>query len=147
MIRALFDANVLLDVLLDRKPHADSSAAAWAAVESGQIQGMMAGHSVTTIYYLIRREFAHGPALRAMGQLLRLFAVAAVDQSVITAAIHVDANDFEDAVTAAAAQAAGCELLVTRDPKGFRGSHIRVVAPEQLAAFFPSRTDPAMGRN
>ena len=49
MKRALFDVNVVLDVLLDRKPHVEASAAAWAAVETGAAQGLLAAHAVTTI--------------------------------------------------------------------------------------------------
>ncbi len=55
MKRVLFDVNVVLDVLLDRKPHADASAAAWAAVETGTAEGFLAAHAVTTIHYLIRK--------------------------------------------------------------------------------------------
>jgi hypothetical protein len=43
------------------------------------------------------------------------------------------APDFEDSVTAAAAELAGCDLIVTRDPKGFRGSPVRALAPEAAA--------------
>ena len=49
MTRALFDTNVILDVLLDRKPHVEASAAAWAAVETGVSEGLLAAHAVTTI--------------------------------------------------------------------------------------------------
>jgi hypothetical protein len=35
-------------------------------------------------------------------------------------------------VTAAAAQMAGCDYIVTRDPKGFRASPIPVVTPEAV---------------
>jgi hypothetical protein len=52
MRRVLFDINVILDVLLDRKPYADASAAAWAAIEIGIADGLLAAHAVTTIDYL-----------------------------------------------------------------------------------------------
>jgi hypothetical protein len=42
------------------------------------------------------------------------------------------ATDFEDAVTAAAAQQAACDFIVTRDPKGFRRSPVRHLPPEAL---------------
>ena len=60
MKRVLLDVNVILDVLLDRKPHAEASAAAWAAVEIGAAKGLLAAHAVTTVYYLIRRESRDG---------------------------------------------------------------------------------------
>ena len=56
MRRILLDTNVVLDVLLDRHPHAQASAALWAAVETGIAEGMLAAHAITTIHYLIRKE-------------------------------------------------------------------------------------------
>jgi len=37
--------------------------------------------------------------------------------------------DFEDAVCAAAAEASGCEAIVTRDPSGFPTPRFPVVDP------------------
>ena len=51
MKRVLFDTNVVLDVLLDRRPYVEASAAVWAAVETGASEGMLAAHAVTTIHY------------------------------------------------------------------------------------------------
>ena len=48
MTRILFDVNVVLDVLLDRKPHVEASAAAWAAVETGMAEGLLASLQSTT---------------------------------------------------------------------------------------------------
>jgi len=49
---------------------------------------------------------------------------------VIQQALAFSLPDFEDSVTAAAAQLASCDFIITRDPKGFRGSPIRSFAPE-----------------
>src|SRR5260370_187330 len=38
MKRVLFDINVVLDVLLDRSPHSEAGAAAWAAVNNGSLE-------------------------------------------------------------------------------------------------------------
>jgi hypothetical protein len=39
MKRVLVDTNVVLDVLLDRHPHAGGSVAVWAAIETGSRKG------------------------------------------------------------------------------------------------------------
>src|SRR5271157_2242506 len=130
MRRVLFDTNVVLDVLLDRQPHVRASAAAWASIEAGNCEGMLAAHAVTTIHYLIAREMGNVKARRLVSTILRVFGLAAVDGAVVREALHLPCSDFEDAVTAAAALAAGCEFIVTRDPKGFRGSPLRCLAPE-----------------
>jgi predicted nucleic acid-binding protein len=103
MRRLLFDVNVILDVLLDRAPHAEASASVWAAAEAGEVEGLLAAHAVTTIHYLIRRETGAAKAGRTMSSLLRVFGVAAVDRAVIGEALGLGFSDFEDAVTAAAA--------------------------------------------
>lgn len=130
MRRVLFDTNVVLDVLLDRPAHVEASAAAWAEVETGAAEGLLAAHAVTTIHYLLRRELGNSRARRTVAAILRVFGVANVDGAVIHDALGLPFSDFEDAVTAAAARAAGCECIVTRDPKGFRGSPVRCLTPE-----------------
>jgi predicted nucleic acid-binding protein len=132
MKRLLFDTNVILDVLLDRQPHAEASAASWAAVENGSAEGLLAAHAATTIHYLIRKEKGNARAKRTVAAILRVFQVAPVDGPVIREALELPFSDFEDAVTAAAARVAGCDYIVTRDPKGFRESSLRALTPEAI---------------
>jgi predicted nucleic acid-binding protein len=131
-MRILFDTNVVLDVLLDRQPHAEASASIWAAVETGAAEGMLAAHAVTTIHYLVLRERGNARAKRIVSAILRVFKIAPVDGEVVQEALHLPFSDFEDAVTAAAARLAGCDYIVTRDPKRFRNSPIRALAPEAV---------------
>ena len=132
MKRILFDTNVVLDVLLDRQPYVEASAAAWAAVETGILEGMLAAHAVTTIHFLVRKEMGNIKARRIVSAILGVFEVATVDSAVVQEALQLPCSDFEDAVTAAAARVAGCECIVTRDPKGFRGSPVRALTPEAV---------------
>jgi len=110
----------------------EASAAAWAAVETGISEGMLAAHEVTTLHYLVRKEIGTIKARRIVSALLRVFGVAAVNGAVVQEALQSPFSDFEDAVTAAAARLAGCEYIVTRDPKGFRGSPVRSLTPEAV---------------
>ena len=130
MRRLLVDTNVVLDVLLDRQPHREASAAIWASIETGRSEGFLAAHAITTLHYLIQRELGAARAKQLTALILRVFRVAAVDSAVIEQALRLPLADFEDAVTAAAALTSGCEFVVTRDPKGFRGSPVRALAPE-----------------
>ena len=58
-----------------------------------------------------------------------LFAVAAVDDSVVRRALALAWPDFEDAVCAAAAEATDCDALVTRDPDGYPNAPLPVIDP------------------
>jgi predicted nucleic acid-binding protein len=128
----LVDVNVILDVLLDRRPHSTASAKVWSAIEVGRARGFVAAHAVTTIHYLIGKDLGASKAKRMVSAILTVFDVAAVDRAVLDAALLLPGPDFEDAVTVAAAQHAACDFIVTRDPKGFRGSPVRHLTPEAL---------------
>ncbi|MDP8981503.1 MAG: PIN domain-containing protein [Acidobacteriota bacterium] len=129
-MKALIDVNVVLDVLRDRGTHAAASAAVWAAIETGQAEGLLAAHAVTTIHYLIRREQSTPKARRTILKILSVFGIASVDEGVIQEALQSPSPDFEDAVTIAAARLAGCDAIITRDPRGFRQSPVLVFTPE-----------------
>jgi predicted nucleic acid-binding protein len=139
MKRVLIDTNVVLDVLLERKPHLAASAAIWDAVESGGAEGYLAAHAITTIHYLAQKQLGARRAKRVIASLLQVFGVAAVDGNVLRDALQYEAHDFEDAVSEAAAQATGCEAIVTRDPKGFRTAGLPVLTPETAAPLLAGR--------
>jgi hypothetical protein len=130
MTRVLFDLNVILDVLLEREPHFPASAAAWVAVEEGPVKGMLSAHAITTLHYLIRKDGGNAKAQKVISELVRVFEVAPVDGIVIDEALDLNFNDFEDAVTVAAAHAASCQGILTRNPKDFRRSPVRCFTPE-----------------
>ena len=56
MKRVLFDTDVCLDVLLQRQPYFSTSAFALDTVGQGKIEGFVAGHAVTNLFYLLRRQ-------------------------------------------------------------------------------------------
>ena len=129
MKRLLLDLNVFLDVILDRPPDADAAAALWAAIERGLGHGMVPAHGVTTIFYLLERARGAAFAREGVERLIRVFNVAPVDDDVVRRALAFAWPDFEDAVCAAAAEASGCDALVTRDPHGYPDAPLPVIDP------------------
>jgi predicted nucleic acid-binding protein len=127
--RFLVDLNVVLDVLLDREPHAAASAALWAAIEGQRAEGLVPAHGFTTIFYLVAKDRGRAEARRVIADLLTVFGVAAVDEGVLRRATTLELADFEDSVAAAAAEATDCEAIVTRDPRGFARSPVEAVEP------------------
>jgi predicted nucleic acid-binding protein len=123
----LLDLNVILDVILDRSPGADSAAALWAAIEKGQGRGLIPAHGVTTIFYLLEKARGGAFARKGVERLISVFGVAPVNEDVVRRALVLAWPDFEDAVCAAAAEASGCEAIVTRDPGGYPNAPLPVV--------------------
>jgi len=132
--RVLYDTNVLLDVVLARAPHAGASAASLDVAATGAVEGFVAGHAVTTIAYLIQRERGRSKAKAALTRLLSRIRVAPTTDAAVRLALAMDLGDFEDAVTVASAQEAGCELIVTRNLPHFRGAIVKAILPEALSA-------------
>ena len=129
-MKLLIDLNVVLDVLLDRQPHVAASASILASIETGKAEGVLAAHALTTLHYLVQKQVGAKRARQTVRTLLSTFEVAAVDPRVLAAALDCDGPDFEDCVSAAAAESFGCQFLVTRDVKGFRNSAVQPVTPE-----------------
>jgi predicted nucleic acid-binding protein len=135
MKRVLLDVNVVLDVLLDRKPFADPSSAVWAAVERGDVDGLLCAHAVSTLHYLNAKAVGVRMAAETTEALLSVFEVAPVDEAVLRSAIALEWKDFEDAVTAAGARRAKCDAVITRNPRDFKGAPVRVLTPSEAVAW------------
>jgi predicted nucleic acid-binding protein len=127
--RLLLDLNVILDVILDRPPGADVAAALWAAIERGQGHGMIPAHGLTTIFYLLEKARGETFARDGVERLIGVFGVAPVNDEVVRRALTFAWSDFEDAVCAAAAEASGCDAIVTRDPDGYPNPPLPVIDP------------------
>src|SRR5262249_14993688 len=140
--RLLVDVNVALDAVLARSPHADAATRLWVAVEERRVSGLMPAHAVTTLHYLIDRARGRAVARRSVADILTVFGVAAVGGEVLGKACARNWPDFEDAVCAAAAAAAECDLIITRDPRGFRSSRIRAVHPAAALAMIDEASGP-----
>lgn len=134
MRRVLFDSDVILDVLLQRQPHFAASALALDTVAQRKVDGYLAGHAVTNLFYLLRRPLGRQKSREALTVLMTKLQVAAITDSVIRAALASPFSDFEDAVTHSAAEVAEVEIIVTRNIKDFREALILVMLPEVFLA-------------
>jgi hypothetical protein len=90
---------------------------------------MIPAHGVTTIFYLLEKARGAAFARNGVERLIRVFGVAPVNDDVVRRALTFAWSDFEDAVCAAAAEASGCDALVTRDPAGYPNAPLPVIDP------------------
>lgn len=134
MKRVLFDSDVLLDVLAQRQPFVIASAQALNTVTLEQMQRYVSGHAVTNIFYILRRQIGNEAARELLSRLLEHIQVASVTDEVIRQALQSSIADFEDAVTSAAANAAGLEMIVTRNTSDFVTSSVPAIMPEEFLA-------------
>jgi predicted nucleic acid-binding protein len=133
-MKVLFDTNVVVDLLLERQPHARDAAYLLSKAETGTLQGYVCATSLTTVHYLVARALGAGAARRAIAALVSFLEVAPVNRAVIEAALTSSMNDLEDAVECEAARTVGAGAVVTRNAKDFRRSRLPTHTPAELAA-------------
>jgi len=131
-LRILVDTNVALDVILERSPFLPNSSRVLGAVDRGEVEGFLCSTTVTTIFYVTRKQSGGPAARRAIATLLGYFDVAAIDRAALRRALHLDFEDFEDAVIHEAALEAKADAIVTRNPSHFRASALPVYTPEEF---------------
>ena len=136
--RVVVDTNVVLDVLLERPPFVADAARLLAAVVERRVIGVLAGHAVTTVYYVYRRGRPRGVARQKVAALLSAFEVAPVGRAELEGALASPFADYDDGVVHAAAVAAQADAIVTGDGLDFGASTLPVCTPAEMLAVLTS---------
>ena len=95
-------------------------------------EGMVAGHAITNMFYILRRKVGREDAIRLISAIAQILEVASITDSVINVALKSNMADFEDAVASAAAVASGAEAIITRNGSDFTGSLVPALSPEEF---------------
>jgi predicted nucleic acid-binding protein len=131
-MRALFDTNVLLDVIQVREPHHAASERVWTLVERAEIEGFVAAISFNNIYYVLSKQIGRDAALKSVRSLSNVFRFVPFDEQVLNRALLVDSVDFEDAIQSSSAESVSANYIVTRNVKHFASSPIEALTPEEF---------------
>lgn len=131
-MKILFDTNIILDVLLDRKPHSSAAIELLSAVENKIIDGTLCATTITTIDYLITKSKGRAASKDAISCLLDLFEIAEVNTATLRSALDSDFTDFEDAVLYFSGVAIGLDGVVTRNSNDFKLATLPIYSPSDL---------------
>lgn len=127
----LLDTDVLIDVALDRRPHAGPAVQLLDRIEHGAESATIAWHSVSNLYYIVAPARGGIRTRDFIVELTRFVAVAATGAEAIRYAAQLPMADFEDAMQVAAARACGARHIVTRNVRDYERSPIRAVVPQE----------------
>ncbi len=111
---ALLDTDVLLDVALDRDPHADPAADLLEAFEKRRGTAFIAWHSISNFYYLVRPTKGGLETRGLLLDLARFVQVSPTTTESLLYATQLEMSDFEDAMQVAAATVCRADVIVTR---------------------------------
>lgn len=131
-MKVLVDTNIVLDLLLKRKPFFGHAARLFSFAEESEIEGYLCATTVTTVDYLLGQALPKKKAKDALKKLLNIFEIAPVNRPVLDQALRSDIADFEDAVLEQSALLVGADAITTRNVKDFKKATISVLDPAAL---------------
>lgn len=129
----LFDTNIILDVLEKRLPFYDSSKSVLESCVSGNVAGYIALHSISNIFYILRKHYSAADRRALLLNILDLLQVAGTDhESVRNTLQREDFSDFEDCLQDECAKQIHADYIVTRNTNDFSTSDIPAIIPDDL---------------
>ncbi len=131
-MKVLLDTNVILDVLLERKPYLSASSKIFSLSAQKNIQLFVTATIVTDLYYIVSKLLSKKKARDFLVSLLDVVDICGVEKRIILDAIKSNFSDFEDAVQYFAAKEENIERIVTRNKKDFRFSTIKILTPAEF---------------
>lgn len=124
------DTDVLIDLALDRMPHAKAAGTLVDAIQLRSATGFVAWHTVSNFYYLASSDRGRDDARRFLKELATFVAVAPTTTASLKIAMDLDMKDFEDAMQVAAAFACRADVIATRNLPDYRYSPISAARPK-----------------
>ena len=132
-ITVLIDTNISIDVLQDRIPFTDNSQAVIGLVTQKKIKGAVAAHSITNLWYILRKTHSDEERRNYLLSLFELFDVVSIDKNRLVAALeNSNFKDFEDCLQDECACAINADYIITRNAKDFESSMVKVLTPEEF---------------
>ena len=131
-MRILIDTNIVLDILLNRTPFVQD-AVDLLKLCGEHIQESISATPITDIYYISYKALRDKHKVKdIIKRLLSVIHIAGVSEETIFAALDSDWNDFEDAVQNAVAESHNFDAIITRNPRDFKNSALRVILPKDF---------------
>lgn len=133
--RILIDTNVLLDYLLTREPFYSDAKKIFIACTEGRAQGCIAAHSVSNMFYILRKDYSIKERREVLLNLCMIFDVEGTDKEKLLMGLqNEDFSDFEDCLQMECAKAYGAEYIVTRNIGDYKSSEVKAILPKEYLA-------------
>ena len=130
----LIDINIILDYLLKREEFYCNAKRVIEKCSEENINGCIALHTITTLWYLLRKvpDNQRRSALKSICELLQI--VGTTHDEVVNALDSPEFKDFEDCIQSKCAKSAKADFIITRNNQDFSESEIPVLTPQEWLA-------------
>lgn len=126
------DTNVVVDFYQRREPFFFPAATIFDLAQSHQFEVYVSTATVLNCFYILRKSYSSAELYAKMRGLLGFVQVVSLDNMVLLQAITDEWPDFEDCVQFCSASMAHADVIVTRNPKDFQRSTIKVMEPSEF---------------
>ena len=130
----LIDANIILDVLLNRPDYVKDSAMIWKLCETEQMKGYVSTLTFANLVYIMRKQLDPEKIEDVFHKLHLIFEFADFSVSDLTRASELNWKDFEDAVQSVIAERIHADYIITRNVRDFSKSRVMAFTPPELLA-------------
>jgi predicted nucleic acid-binding protein len=132
MKKIVIDINIFLDFLFKREGH-EKVAEIFKLCIKGDVAGFSCAHEITTLnYFLNKSDKDKIKVKKTISEIMKHFKVIAIDEEILTGALHSEIDDFEDAVIEISSKKNSAEYILTRNIKDFKKSAVKAITPEEL---------------
>ena len=136
-MRILVDTNVVMDALIGRRPFFERSDQVLKLCGAKKVEGHLAAHTVTNLFYLLRKFYSNDERRDVLLSLFDIFQVERIDETRLRSALlRNDFKDFEDCLQVECAAAVQAEYIVTRNVEDFLTSAVPPIRPDVFCALF-----------
>lgn len=128
MKKIFFDTDVILDLLIERKPHHGAAKRVFESLNQSR-RGFTSALIIANVYYIVAKFRSQPVARGVVKKLMKLLEVLPVDGDAIQKSLKSDFKDFEDGIQAIVAMENKMDLILTRNIKDFEESKVKVMTP------------------
>lgn len=130
MKKVFVDANIILDVVLERQKYYLESSNVIDLAPSGVVEMYVTVLTFANALYVSRPVLGKANAIDTLEEMFKYFHIAPLGQEEYEAATLMSRKDMEDDFQYCAAVSAGCDVLVTRNVKDFpKNDKIAIMQP------------------
>lgn len=131
-MKVLIDANVILDYILSREPEAAYTEQILSACERQDVYGYLAFHSVSIIWYVLRKVPTE-QRRKILTDLLQIIQIAPANhQTVISAIQRLNFKDFEDCLQDESAININADYIITNNIRDFSNAKIKPITSKDF---------------
>jgi predicted nucleic acid-binding protein len=130
MTDLFIDTDIIIDFLIDRKPHSREAAIIFTLIEQKKLKGYVSSLTFSNLYYVLRKVEPHNKVISKLDSISKMLTILKVDQQTIKDAIASGFSDFEDSIQYnCALDYKKIDVLITRNTKDYKNSELPVMTP------------------